>query len=620
MQENEQQQNPQNQENKQPREATPNREGPNRESPNREGQSRDRQGGREGGGGGRGRGDHRHRHRHERDHHQRHDRDRGGERPAGGDRDRGQERGEREGGTSRETREMKKELLVSVEYQQKRVALLENGELAEYYIEQEDESLQLVGSIFKGKVSSVIPGIGAAFVSLGLEKNGFLYVADVIGDNGNGMDTEDLDLGDPAAASKRPERQERKPHRKINELLKVDQEILVQVVKEPFGTKGARLTCQISLPGRYVVLMPYNTHRGISKRIEDRKERDRIREMLKSISIPDDVGLIVRTAAEGCEKPALERDIRFLLHLWKLIKRRAAVRPAPSLLHEEYGIVMRMIRDVFNEQFHSITINSKEEHHRVDRYMKATVPHLIKKLQLYRGDVPVFVVKSVERDIEKIFDARAYLKSGGTIVIEQTEALVSIDVNTGKFVGKRNLEDTAYRTNCEAAREIARQIRLRDLGGIIILDFIDMETAEHRRSVLRILEDALEKDRAKTSVLNLSQLGLVEMTRQRIRKSLHTTNTQKCPYCQGKGDIKSNKRIAVEAIEKAVDILKKNKGGQVEITATPAVAEVFMNDDRSMLKEVEKKHHGTVSIMVDPNIHPEEVNVKRVLDKRRKPW
>jgi len=510
---------------------------------------------------------------------------------------------------------MKKEILVSSEFEQKRVGLLEDGQLAEFYIEQEDDALQLVGSIFKGKVSSVIPGIGAAFISLGLEKNGFLYVADVIGDNLSSLDTEDLDP--EHEQQRRQSRGERKSQKKIQELLKTDQEIMVQVVKEPFGTKGARLTCQVTLPGRYVVLMPFNGHRGISKRIEDRRERDRIREMLKTISIPDDIGLIVRTAASGCEQAALARDIRFLLHLWKLIKRRASVRPAPSLLHEEYGIVMRMVRDIFNESFHTITINSKEEFRRIERYMKATVPHLLKKLQLYRGDAALFILKGVERELEKLWDPRAYLKSGGTIVIEQTEALVSVDVNTGKFVGKRNLEDTAYRTNCEAAREIAKQIRLRDLGGIIILDFIDMESAEHRRSVLKILEESLRKDRAKTSVLNLSQLGLVEMTRQRIRKSLQTTNTQKCPHCQGRGTIKSNKRLAVEALEKAGDQLKRAKNSHIEIMAAPAVVEILTHHDRAMLKEVERKAGGILSAMADPNLHPEDVRLKRVYDKRR---
>jgi ribonuclease G len=230
------------------------------------------------------------------------------------------------------------------------------------------------------------------------------------------------------------------------------------------------------------------------------------------------------------------------------------------------------------------------------------------------------MLKNIERDLEKLFESRAYLKSGGTIVIEQTEALVSIDVNTGKFVGKRNLEDTAYRTNCEAAREIAKQIRLRDLGGIIIIDFIDMESAEHRRSVIKILEESLKRDRAKTSVLNLSQLGLVEMTRQRIRKSLHTTNTQKCPYCQGRGTVKSNRRLAVEALDKAADILKRTKQGQLEITTTPAVAELLVATDRSLLRELERKYHGQVGVAVDPSLHPEDIRIKRIFDRRRQPW
>lgn len=511
---------------------------------------------------------------------------------------------------------MKKEILVSCEFQQKRVALLEDNQVAEFYIDQGEDTQELVGSVFKGKVSSVIPGIGAAFISMGLEKNGFLYVTDVIGEGVNGFETEELEVNN----NRRRHRGERRPHRKIQDLLKPDQEVIVQVVKEPFGTKGARLTCQVSLPGRYVVLMPYHGHRGISKRIEDRRERDRIRSMLKGIDMPQDVGLIVRTAATGCDKNALERDIRYLLHQWRLIKRRAAVRAAPSLLHEEFDIVLRMIRDIFNETFHSITISSKEEYRKAERYMRATVPNLVRKLQAYKGDAPLFVVKNIERDVDKIFESRAQLRSGGSIVIEQTEALVSIDVNTGKFIGRRSLEDTAYRTNCEAAREIAKQIRLRDLGGIIIIDFIDMENADHRRSVLRILEEALRRDRAKTSVLSLSQLGLVEMTRQRIRKSLHTTHTQRCPYCQGRGSVKSNKRAAVEALEKGNEVLKRLRNGQIEITTAPAIAEVLMEHDRVMLKELERRTRGRVSLMVDPNLHMEEIRIKRIFDRRRHTW
>jgi ribonuclease G len=510
---------------------------------------------------------------------------------------------------------MKKEILVSVEHQQKRVALLENGQLEEFYIEQ-DTASQLVGSIYKGKVSSVIPGIGAAFVSIGLEKNGFLYVADVVGESRHDLDTEDLEIN----GSRHRERKEPRVYKKIDQVLKTNQEVMVQVVKEPFGTKGARLTCHITMPGRYVVLMPFNHHRGISKRIEDRKERDRIRSILKSISIPDDIGLIVRTAALGCDRDALERDIRFLVNQWNEINHRSGTKKAPSILYEEFDIVLRMVRDVFNERFHSITISSKEEYAKAESYMKATVPPLLPKLHLYKGDVPLFMVKGVEREIEKIFDAKAHLKSGGSIVIEQTEAMVSIDVNTGKYVGRRNLEDTAYRTNCEAAREISKQIRLRDLGGIIIIDFIDMESPDHRRSVLRILEDSLRKDRAKTSVVTLSPLGLVEMTRQRIRKSLETVNSQKCPTCNGRGIIKSNKRLAVEAIEKAAEALKKIPNGNIEITLHPEIAEVLQFNHRALLRNLERKFKSKTSLLSDTSLHPEEIRIKRILDRRRKIW
>ncbi len=514
---------------------------------------------------------------------------------------------------------MKRELLVSCEYKQKQVAIIEDGNLEEFYIE-DDDAQQLVGSIYKGRVSSVVPGIGASFVTIGLEKNGFLYVGDVVGEAvpmAPGEEEIDFDREVPQGRERNRKRGERRPRRRIEELLKPNQEILVQIVKEPFGTKGARLTSQISLAGRYVVMMPFSAHSGISKRIESRRERERIREMLRGIAIPKDVGVIVRTAAIGCEKNALERDIKFLLNQWKLIRRRSAVREAPSLLHEEYGITLRMVRDVFNDRFHSVTIEGREEFRKTQHYMKAAVPQLLKKLHLYKGESPLFRLKNVEKELERVQDSKVILKSGGSIVIEQTEALVSIDVNTGKFTGNRNLEDTAYRTNCEAAREIAKQIRLRDLGGIIIIDFIDMERADHRRSVIKILDEVLLRDRAKTSVLNLSQLGLVEMTRQRIRKSFHITNTQKCPYCQGTGMVKSNKRLAVEALEKAESMLKRFRGGTVEVTAAPGAAGVLLASNRSMMKPVEQKMRGRIFIMADPHIHPEELKVKRIYDRRR---
>ena len=510
----------------------------------------------------------------------------------------------------------KKEILVGCEFQQKRLAILENGQIEEFFVEDDQQS-QLVGSVYKGKVSSIIPGIGAAFISIGLEKNGFLYVGDVVAEpkeaiGGEALDFEDID--------QKPQRSEARRKERIQDLLKKDQEILVQVVKEPFGTKGARLTGQITLAGRYVVLMPYHAHRGISKRIDDPKERERIRAIVQALPLPKNLGVIVRTAAQSCPKSDLERDVKFLLHQWKAIQKRFGVKEAPALLHEEFDIVLRLIRDVFSERFHSITIDNPEEYRKARRYVNATVPGLAKKIVLYKGETPLFVLKNVERELERIFEPKVQLKSGGSIVIEQTEALVSVDVNTGKFTGKVNLEDTAYRTNCEAAREICKQIRLRDLGGIIIIDFIDMDSPDHRREVLRTLEDSLRRDRAKTSVLNLSQLGLVEMTRQRMRKSLQSVHTQTCAYCRGRGVVKSNKRIAIESLQKSEGMLKRSKNTHIEITVAPEVAEILLKTDQAMLKSLEQRTRAKVSVMVDTNLQPEEIRLKRVMEKRRLPW
>ncbi|MBI2095825.1 MAG: Rne/Rng family ribonuclease [Candidatus Omnitrophica bacterium] len=519
---------------------------------------------------------------------------------------------------------MKKEILVNMEFQSKRVAVIEDGHLEEYYVERPSDK-QLVGSIFKGKVSSIVPGIGAAFIDLGLEKNGFLYVTDVVGQGGLGFDTEEavfVENGEkPATPPPPPPRKDRhEPTPQIQDVLKKEQEVLVQVVKEPFGTKGARLTCQISLAGRFVVFMPHHPHVGISKRIDDKKERERIRQIIKAIALPKESGLIVRTAAWGCEAKVLERDIRFLVHQWKLIQRRCAIRKAPSIVHEEYGLVLRMVRDVLTENFDHIIINDKEEFKRVDRFMRAAVPNLRNKLSLYTGDIPLFTAHGVQREIERIYEPRAGLKSGGYLVIEQTEALVAIDVNTGKFTGTRNLEETAFRTNCEAAREIAKQIRLRDLGGIIIIDFIDMERQDHRRTVLKILEDSLRRDRAKTSFLNLSQLGLVEMTRQRMRKSLESASTQQCPYCQGKGIVKSRETVASEALTKLAQFLKSLRREHVELTAAPEVIEVLARESGRVVRSIEQPGHNRVSLVPDTHLHVEEVKIKRILDKRKKLW
>ncbi len=515
---------------------------------------------------------------------------------------------------------MKKEILVNVEFQSKKVAIVEDGHLEEYYVERHSDK-QLVGSIFKGKVSSIVPGIGAAFIDIGLEKNGFLYVTDVVGQGG--LDSEEAEYldGDEKATPPAPAKKDkREAVPLIQEVLKKDQEVLVQVVKEPFGTKGARLTCQVSLAGRFVVFMPHHPHVGISKRIDDRKERERIRQIIKGVNLPSESGLIVRTAASGSEAKVLERDIRFLIHQWKLIQRRCGTRGAPALIHEEYGLVLRIVRDVLNEQFDKIIINDKTEFKHVDQFMRAAVPNLRPKLALYSAETPILMAHNVQKEIEKIYESRASLKSGGTIVIEQTEALVAIDVNTGKFTGTRNLEETAFRTNCEAAREIAKQIRLRDLGGIIVIDFIDMETSEHRRSVLKILEESLRRDRAKTSFLNLSQLGLVEMTRQRMRKSLESASTQQCPYCHGKGIVRSKETVAAEALQKLAQFLKPLKREHVELSASPDVIEMLSRDNGRLIRNMESQTQNRISLVGDHQLHVEEVRIKRILDRRKKLW
>lgn len=523
---------------------------------------------------------------------------------------------------------MKKQILVSIEFHEKKVAVIEGGRLEEFYIEREGAK-QLVGSIYKGKVSSIVPGIGAAFIDIGLEKNGFLYVSDIVGETSD-SDIEDLETNhNNDSPHNTPTNPSHKPHERhhdkkhlpsIQELLKKDQEILVQVVKEPLGTKGARLTGQITLPGRYVVLTPFHPRIGISKRIDQRAERDRIRQILSKMEMIKGLGIIVRTAAWGAQENDLQRDVRFLIHQWKQIQRRSSLCKAPALVHEEYDLIFRMIRDVLNDDVDQLTVNSPAEHRRMSRFIQTVIPSLRPKLLLYKESAPLFTAKGIQNEVDRIYESRVNLKSGGYLIIEQTEALVAIDVNTGRYVGKSNLEETAFKTNCDAAEEITRQIRLRDLGGIIIIDFIDMDTQDHRRRVLRTLEEALKRDRAKTSVLNISQLGLVEMTRQRMRQSLESASTQNCPYCRGKGIVKSSETIAVEVLEKLSEYIQKGRNEYVEVSVSPEVSEILLRDKRKLVREIEQLLKARIDVVPDFQVHMEEIKIKRVLDKRRRFW
>lgn len=503
---------------------------------------------------------------------------------------------------------MYQEILINVEPQEKRVAIIEDKKLEEFYVERQG-SQRLVGNIYKGRVEALVPAIGAAFVNIGLQKNGFLYVQDL-----TSPDYEKIaELIDKPDSYEGQEEDKNHSERRVNikEMLKVGQEVLVQLVKEPLGTKGPRLTTHISLPGRYLVLMPCDSRTGISRRIQDKKERARLRDILKGLNTQK-MGLIVRTVSSGSTKKAFCQDLRYLMSLWRRIKAFAQKKPAPSLIHEDYDLVLRVIRDNFSSQANKLIVDSKEEYKRIMHFLGIFSPSLRSRVQFYRSEPSLFEKKGAEDEIIKIYDRKVSLKSGGHIMIEPTEGLVAIDVNSGKFIGKRDPEENAYLVNLEAAREIARQIRLRDMGGIIIIDFIDMKLSKHRQRVFNAVNEALKRDRAKTDVSPVSDVGLIEMTRQRVRKSLESVAYKSCPYCQGKGMVKSPATMAILALKKVKKTLQKVRRKAVLVFAHPEVASCLINQNRQSIYNLERKFRTRISVKQLTSLHMEDLKIETV--------
>lgn len=498
---------------------------------------------------------------------------------------------------------MSREIYINVEQHEKRVTVLENKKIEEFYVERAD-TVNLVGNIYKGKVESVLPGIEAAFVNIGLEKNGFLYVTDV---ERNASDFDRL-LADEGGEHQ--DKGEPQKKQSIATMLKKGSEVLVQVVKEPISTKGARLTAHISIPGRFLVLMPFDNRIGLSKRIEDQKERDRIRKIMEELKLPKDVGFIVRTAAIGASQRDFFRETRYLIRLWQYIKYKAKKAKPPQLIHQEYDLILRTVRDTFTEATVRLELDSKNDYKRISKFLRMTSPQLRNRLRLYTDRMPIFEKYDVERQIDKIYNRIIQLKSGGYLIFDETESLVAIDVNSGKSVGHRNLEETAFRTNLEAAEEVPRQLRLRDIGGIVIIDFIDMEFGGHRKSIVRTLEKALENDKAKTKILNISSIGLVEMTRQRVRRSIEAKSYQRCPYCGGRGTIKSPSTVSTNLARQLARILSVTRAREVFVTLHPEVASYVVAPERNMIKQLERRFRKYIRVIEDPNQHMEEIKIE----------
>ncbi len=429
---------------------------------------------------------------------------------------------------------MPKEILVNIKENETRVSITDNGILDDFYIERDSEDV-LLGNIYKGRVESILPSINAAFVNIGQEKNGFLYLTDIV----SPLVEEELSgarkfLDNIFNLKKDP----KKKQLAAKPLAKGD-EVIVQVVKEPFGTKGARLTSHVSLPGRFIVFMPYDKHLGVSKRIETAPDRQRLREILKELDFAKNSGFIIRTVALQKGKKEIVRDAKFLFDVWQKIKKQAEEKQAPSLLYKEYDLTWRVVRDFLREDVTSVIVDSQEAYERIRKFVFMLIGNeMINRIQHYKGEVSLFDAKNVTKQLNKIYEPRVSLKSGAYIVIEPTEGLIVVDVNSGRFKVNASPEDAAFMVNMEAALEIARQLRLRDLGGIIVIDFIDMTREGHKRQVLQALEKALEKDHAKTEVTKISQLGLLEMTRARTGKTIQSMSFETCPYCSGRGQVK----------------------------------------------------------------------------------
>lgn len=504
---------------------------------------------------------------------------------------------------------MSKLLLINADGPSRRVAVVENDQLAEFYVERAGER-GIVGNVYKGRVVRVLPGMQAAFVDIGVGRAAFLYVADVGGlksavNNLYFTDTEEQAEQDDLPRDEITRAAHAGP---IQDRLKEGQEILVQVAKEPIGTKGARITSYISLPGRHLVFMPTVDHVGISRRIVAEKERKRLRETVDAIRTSG-MGFIVRTVAEGQSQETLHADMEFLDKLWQDILRRNETASAPALLYEDLDLSLRAVRDLFSSDVDRLVVDEAAEYERLRQFIANFAPHYQHLVELYEGVEPLFDAYEIELELDRALERKVWLKSGGYLVIDQGEALTSIDVNTGRYVGRRSLEDTITKTNLEAVREVVNQLRLRNIGGIIIVDFIDMEEEANRDKVWRTLHEALTSDRAKSNVLQISELGLVEMTRKRVRESLEQQLTQSCPYCEGKGHIKSLVTISHDVLREVRRQAGRLPGERIVVCVHPEVADLLASTESEYIIDLERRFNRDIVVKARPGFHVEQFEI-----------
>jgi ribonuclease G len=551
---------------------------------------------------------------------------------------------------------MNKEMIISSSDHETRVAILEDDQVVEVFIERERQR-GVVGNVYKGRVSKVLPGMQSSFVDVGLERDAFLYVSEVVN---TVEEFERLEAGDEddvgaavalavppvepipgpsetmegqepvavvvpaapeAAAGTAPVERRQTPRgpkeerldAKIEDLLKEGQDILVQVVKEPLGTKGARLTSHVTMPGRFLVFMPTVDHVGVSRKIDSRDERGRLRGIVREFREQHGFtgGVIIRTAAAGRSKEDIISDLSYFHQVWTEIRQKMDSRRAPALLFQEQSLVTKLLRDLLTDDFTAIRIDDPQEHRRVVALIERIMPTLLPRVKLYNKDYPILEEYGVQGEIDKALRSKVWLKSGGYLVINQTEALVAIDVNTGRYVGKRTgrLEDTIVKTNLEAVKEIVRQLRLRDLGGIIVLDLIDMEEKKNRQRVFQEVEKELRKDRAPSKAIQVSDFGLVIVTRKRVKQSLERQLTEPCPYCSGSGSIKSSSTICYEILSEVKKIGPELDGHGVIVRVNPDIARALKEDEPTLLRDLQDTLGKSVTIKPDVHLHHEQFDV-----------
>jgi ribonuclease G len=514
---------------------------------------------------------------------------------------------------------MSKELIVNDTHHETRVALLESGNFEELIVERRVGE-NITGHIYKGKVIRVLPGMQAAFVDVGQDQAAFIYVTDVY----SGIDEYERMMA--KAADEEVEEKEGiddehlfpKPSLgqsfHIEELIQKGQDILVQVSKAPIGSKGARITSHISIPGRFLVMMPRTNHIGISRRIEDEGERNRLKQIISELK-PEQYGFIARTLSEGASKEKFASEMDFLITLWANIQKRYANMPAPSLLHKELNVTLRAVRDLFTQEADRLIIDSRSGYESILKFLDTFMPRLKDSVELYDGAEPIFDAYNLETEIARALKKKVWLKSGGHIVIENTEAFVVIDVNTGRYVGKRNLEETVLKINLEAVKEIAYQVRLRNIGGLIIIDFIDMEKEINREKVFNALREALKKDRTKTNVLPMTEMGIIQMTRKRTRENLNRMLCEPCFYCEGEGCLKSRITVCYDLYREVMREAGEVTGDKITVKVHPDVADLLMGEEHDIVESLEKNLAKEVVIVADSRFHVEqyEINGKNTI-------